>query len=349
MKQISIHDFFAWRTHLPVVDVRSPGEYQQGHIPGSQNIPLFDDSERATIGIAYKRQGRLAAIKEGLKMVGPKMADLVIAAESIAVGKKLILHCWRGGMRSENMAWLFSRVGIESHILSGGYKSYRNHCRKQFQISIPLILLGGYTGSGKTEILQYLEERGEQCLDLEKLASHKGSVFGGLGQQKQLPNEHFENLLFEKWIGFDPDRSVWVEDESKMIGKNCVPDELYHKMRLAPVIALEVSQEKRLRRLVKEYGCYDRQQLKDSILKIHKRLGGKNTQEALEAVDKNDFYTAARIILRYYDKAYHHGLNKREDSRIHAFYIDNQNFDKIIPAILEKSQELLYNQTKVRT
>lgn len=331
------------------MDVRSPGEYQQGHIPGSHNVPLFDDSERARVGIAYKRQGRHEAIKEGLKIVGPKMADLVMAAESIAIGQKLILHCWRGGMRSENMAWLFSRVGIESYMLSGGYKSYRNYCRKQFHISIPLILLGGYTGSGKTEILQRLEEQGEQCIDLEKIASHKGSVFGSLGQHQQLPNEHFENLLFEKWIVLDPARPVWMEDESKMIGKNCIPDELYHKMRLAPVITLEVSQEKRLRRLVDEYACYDRQQLKDAILKIHKRLGGKNTQDALEALDKNDFYTAARITLRYYDKAYQHGLNKRDHSDIHILSGEAQDVGKIIPAMLEKSRELLYDKANMKT
>ncbi|MGM0530592.1 MAG: tRNA 2-selenouridine(34) synthase MnmH [Bacteroidota bacterium] len=317
MTTIDIHDFLKLREKLPVIDVRSPGEYQKAHIPGAWNIPLFNNEERARVGITYKQIGRKAAIKEGLRIAGPKMPDMVDVAEEIAgETKEVIVHCWRGGMRSENMAWLFSRVGIHSYILSGGYKSYRRYCRKQLEKPVSLIVLGGYTGSGKTEILHSIMDQGEQCLDLEGLANHKGSVFGNLEADEQLPNEHFENLLFEEWLTFDLNKPVWVEDESKMIGKNCLPDELFRKMRTAPVLRVEIDKVIRVRRLVQEYACFDKQMLKDSIHKISKRLGGQNAQKAIEALDNDDFFTAVDIVLWYYDKAYQHGLDKRKNATV---------------------------------
>ena len=323
MNKIDIQDFFKLRKTLPVIDVRSPGEYQKAHIPGAWNIPLFNNEERARVGTAYKQSGRKDAVKEGLKIVGPRMADMVEQAEKIAgEGKELIVHCWRGGMRSENMAWLFSRVGIQSYILTGGYKSYRRYCREQLEKPLPLIVLGGYTGSGKTDILHSIMQEGEQCIDLEGFANHKGSVFGSFGEADQLPNEHFENLLFEKWLSLDPVKPVWVEDESKMIGNNCLPDELYHKIRSAPVIEVEIDKGIRIRRLVREYTGFSKQMLKDSIHKIRRRLGGQNAQRAIEALDNDDFHTAVDIALHYYDKAYQHGLDKRDQSTIYPISLD---------------------------
>ncbi|MFP4619914.1 MAG: tRNA 2-selenouridine(34) synthase MnmH [Bacteroidales bacterium] len=342
MSKIDIQDFLKLRNHLPVIDVRSPGEYQKAHIPGAYNIPLFSDEERAHVGIAYQHTGRIAAVKEGLKIIGPKMRDLVEWAEEIAgERKKLIVHCWRGGMRSENMAWLFSRVGIDSFILIGGYKSYRRYCRKQLDKPVSLIVLGGYTGSGKTEILHLMSYQGEQCLDLEGLANHKGSVFGSFGECAQLPNEHFENLLFEKWLSFDLNKPIWVEDESKMIGKNCLPDALYHKMRTAPVIKIEIDKNIRLQRLVQEYARFDKQLLKNSIQMIGKRLGGQNAKKAIEALDNNDYYTAADITLRYYDKAYQHGLDKRKHAPVYPISLDRDAPGENAAFIVREAYRLL--------
>lgn len=342
MTKIDIQQFLKLREQFPVIDVRSPGEYHKAHIPGAHNIPLFNNEERARVGIIFKQTGRIAAIKEGLKIVGPKMLHKVERAEEIAGERKeLIVHCWRGGMRSENMAWLFSRVGIHCYVLTGGYKSYRRYCRKQLERPVSLIILGGYTGSGKTEMLHALRNHGEQFLDLEGLANHKGSVFGSFGEEEQLPNEHFENLLFEKWLNFDFNKPIWVEDESKMIGKNCLPDELFHKMRSAPVIKVEIDKKIRLERLVKEYACFDKQMLKDSIWKISRRLGGQNAQKAMEALDNDDFYTAVDITLRYYDKAYQHGLDKRELAKVYSISLDSDAPEQNASYIIEQTRKLL--------
>ncbi len=342
MTKIDIQEFFRLRENVPVIDVRSPGEYQKAHISGAWNIPLFSNEERARVGITYKQTGRMAAIKEGLRVVGPKMLDMVEKAEEIAGKKKqLIVHCWRGGMRSENMAWLFSRVGIHAYVLEGGYKTYRRYCRQQLERPVSLIVLGGYTGSGKTEILHSIMNRGEQCLDLEGIANHKGSVFGGLGEEDQLPNEHFENLLFEKWLTFDLNKPVWVEDESKMIGSNCLPEELFRKIRSAPVIKVEVDQDIRIRRLVREYASFDKQLLKDSIRKISKRLGGQNAQKAIEALDNDDFYTAVDIVLWYYDKAYQHGLDKRKNAPVYPIGLNRDVPADNAPFIIDQAYNIL--------
>lgn len=349
MEKIDIQDFLELRKTFPVIDVRSPGEYQKAHIPGAYNIPLFSNEERSKVGITYKQTGRLAAIKEGLKIVGPKMLDMVENAEEIAGGQRaVILHCWRGGMRSENMAWLFSRVGIKPYVLTGGYKKYRRYCRKQLEKPATLIVLSGYTGSGKTEILHAIREEGEQCLDLEGIARHKGSVFGSFGEEEQLPNEHFENLLFEEWLKLDLNKPVWVEDESKMIGQNCLPDELFHRMRSAPVIKAELDKSIRIKRLVREYACFDKQLLKDSIQKIRRRLGGQNAQKATEALDNDDFYTAVDITLRYYDKAYQHGLNKRKNTAVYPVTLHEDDPGNNASRVIEKAYQRLKPEKELR-
>jgi tRNA 2-selenouridine synthase len=217
------------------------------------------------------------------------------------------------------------------------------------QQPVQLIVLGGYTGSGKTDILQAVKNQGEQFLDLEDLANHKGSVFGSFGEEEQLPNEHFENLLFEEWLKFDFSKPIWVEDESKMIGKNCLPDELFSKMRSSPVIKIELDKKYRLQRLVQEYAGFDNQMLKTAIQKISRRLGGKNAKQALEAIDNQDFYTAADITLQYYDKAYQHGLNKRKASPVYPITLDTDNPVRNAPYIINQVYNLLQIRENIRS
>jgi tRNA 2-selenouridine synthase len=244
----------------------------------------------------------LIKAKEGEKIAGTE--------------RKLIVHCWRGGMRSENMAWLFSRLGIDCYTLAGGYKTYRRYGRNLIQNPLNLIVLGGMTGSGKTEILNILEDRDEQVLNLEMKAHHKVSAFGSIGQEKQYETEHFENLIFEKVRQFDLSRPVWIEDESKHIGKNCIPDELFAQMRRSPVIKIIMPKKHRVKRLVDEYSEFGDEYLRYSILKIDKRLGGVKANQALGALEQKDYETVASIVLDYYDKAYNFGLSKRAESTI---------------------------------
>jgi tRNA 2-selenouridine synthase len=315
--QITIPDFFKKRVHIPLVDVRSPAEFSSGHIPGAVNIPLFTDEERALVGTSYKQKGRQHAIKLGLNIVGPKMLSLAEMGEKTAgKEKQLLVHCWRGGMRSENMAWLFSRLGISCYVLQGGYKSYRIYGRSLLKKPMHLLVVGGMTGSGKTDILRELAAQGEQVVDLEGLANHKGSAFGNIGQHAQHENEHFENLVFEQFHGLDLQKPIWLEDESKHIGRNYIPDELFWQMRNSPVLKIDLPKRFRIRRLVEDYSHYGDQVLKNAVLKIDKRLGVQNVREALEAIGNEDYLAAADIILTYYDKAYSYGLNKRNPATI---------------------------------
>jgi tRNA 2-selenouridine synthase len=190
--RISASEFLDLCKVFSAIDVRSEKEYGHGHIPGAVNLPLFSDEERVVIGTIYKNSGREASVLKGLEIAGPKLAGFVKKLHKITDQKDILVHCWRGGMRSESMAWLFGQAGYKAHVLEGGYKAYRRFIREELSRPLTYIILGGLTGSGKTELLHMLGRAGEQILDLEKLACHKGSVFGGLGQPGQPANEQFE-------------------------------------------------------------------------------------------------------------------------------------------------------------
>ena len=348
VQEIAIGEFLKYRKEMAVVDVRSPSEFEKGHIPGAVNIPLFSDEERAEVGTTYKQKGKKAAIRLGLEIVGPRMLSMAEKGDQIAgPSNKLIVHCWRGGMRSENMAWLFSRLGIQCYTLQGGYKSYRRFGRSLIQQPLNLVVLGGMTGSGKTEMIDELEKMGEQVLNLEQKAHHKGSAFGSIGQMEQHQTEHFENLLFEELLNLDLSKKIWVEDESKHIGKNCIPDELFHQMRQSPVVKVMLPKKHRVKRLVDEYSAYGDKYLKASILRIDKRLGGKNTQRALEAITNKDYHTAADIVLSYYDKAYSYGLSKRDQSTIYSLELVEDHPEKNAVMVKQFTELQVKAQTQV--
>ncbi len=324
--KLSIETFLPLTDVLPLVDVRSPAEYAKAHIPGAVNIPLFDNDERKQVGIRYKLGGKENAVLLGLEYVGPKMAGFVRQAKKLVKkDKKILIHCWRGGMRSGSMAWLFETAGLNAIVLEGGYKAYRRYIRQQFSKPANMIVLGGYTGSGKTAILQELEKQGEQFLDIEGLAHHKGSVFGPLGQKAQPSNEQFENDLADVWRKFDLSKPVWVEDESRQLGTCGIPDPLFNQMRNAPVIKIILPKNERVKRLVKEYGNFEIQLLAEQIEKIRERLGGQFANEALEALNKNKMDHVADLTLRYYDKAYEHGISKRNPSTIHKIFLEKDH------------------------
>jgi tRNA 2-selenouridine synthase len=315
-EKIPAERFLELAETIPVCDVRSPSEYDSGHIPGAINIPLFNDAEREAVGIKYKKEGRIPAILEGLKLSGPVMTDKLSKALSLAENGKLLVHCWRGGMRSEAMAWLFSLGEISTELLDGGYKSYRNYILEKLSEKRKMIVLGGLTGSSKTYILRYLKTLGHQVIDLERLANHKGSAFGALGEMPQPFTEQFGNNLFHEWKKIDNDHPFWVEDESRSIGTVFIPDSFYGNMQNAPTIVLMMDVKLRLPRLINEYSTYPNEALKGAVLRISKRLGGDNTRDALEAVEQGDYSKAIEITLRYYDKAYHFGLKRKSSKNL---------------------------------
>ena len=323
--KLNPYDFLKLADRLPVMDVRSPKEFAQGHIPGAINIPLFNDEERATVGITYARSGNQDAILKGLEIVGPKLQGFVRTAKEAAPGGEILVHCWRGGMRSEAMAWLFNFSGIKTNILEGGYKAFRRHIREAFEKGPDLLLLGGMTGSGKTEILRLLREQGEQVIDLEELAHHKGSAFGALGEPVQPTTEQFENDLALQWLALDPGKPVWVEDESLNIGKVVIPEVFFKRMGSSRLFLLELSFERRVSRLIGEYGTFDTKILSALVEKISKRMGGKQAKKATDSLMNHDLKKAVEIVLPYYDETYTYSLKTRENLDITA--IDGGGFE----------------------
>ncbi len=317
--------FLGLAKSIPVIDVRSPSEFAAGHIPGALNIPLFDDEERALVGTLYKKEGRTPAILEGLRLSGPSLAGKLQTALSAAREGKLLVHCWRGGMRSEAMAWLFAQGGLETEILEGGYKAYRHHILESLESRRKMIVLGGMTGSSKTHILRFLKQKGEQVIDLEGLANHKGSAFGALGQEPQPSTEHFANILFQEWNELDDNLPVWVEDESRNIGSVFMPENFYLNMQDTPAIVLMMDVKTRMPRLLREYSGYSAEELCSSLQKISKRLGGVNTNNALNAVRSGDIEQAIEIALEYYDKAYLYGLKKKSEKNL--IYVETATDD----------------------
>lgn len=310
---VSIEDFLSLRKQLPVVDVRSEGEFQEGHIRHAINIPLLKNEERIAVGTDYKSKGQKEAIKTGFRFVGPRLLDIVNEAEQVAKGQELLVHCWRGGMRSNNFSQFAGMAGVKTHTLKGGYKEYRGLAVESFKKPFQIMLLTGCTGSGKSEVLRTLKEQGEQVLDLEDLANHKGSAFGGLLMPAQPTTEQFQNELFEEILSLDLSKRIWVEDESIAIGKIFLPTEFWKTMHESPLVQMDVSKEVRVQRLVNEYGTADRDEFLTIMQKITKKLGGQNFNAAKEKLMAGDMASTIDILLTYYDKAYLQSIERRKN------------------------------------
>ncbi len=304
MARSPIADFLAASAAVPILDVRAPAEYAQGHIPGAVSLPLFSDEERARIGTTYKQVNPEKAVLLGLDFFGPKLRTLVEQAKKLAPSQEVRLHCWRGGMRSGAVQWLLELAGFEVNLLDHGYKDYRRWAAAEFARPRQLRVLGGYTGSGKTVVLHALAAQGQPVLDLEGLANHKGSSFGSLGQPPQPTQEQFENDLAAALGALPTDRPVWVEDESRSIGSLHIPTPFFDQMQAAPLLALDVPRAARVPKLAEEYGRHDAGALASAVLRLRKRLGGLVTKEALTAVAEDDMDKMVDLILAYYDKTY---------------------------------------------
>jgi tRNA 2-selenouridine synthase len=330
---LSVADFLRQSRNRLIVDVRSPVEFKKGHIPGAVNIPLFDDMERAEIGTLYKARGKEEAVMRGLEIVSPKLTEFIIKTKENTGSKEVYVYCFRGGMRSNSFGWLLNTAGLTSQIMTGGYKAYRNHILKQFENPYQLFLLGGATGSGKTEILKHLNN-GPQILDLEGLAHHKGSAFGGIGQPAQLPQQLFENKLYDSLIELDAGKPILVEDESMNIGYNKIPYPFWLQMKKAPIIKILVPFDLRVKRLVNEYGKEDIEKLKQSVRNISQQLGPNNAKDCLRWLDEGKLAEVCALTLKYYDKAYE--------------YNHSHKGEKVIIPVETDTEDHSINATKVK-
>ncbi len=343
--QIDIETFLNLSKKFPVLDVRSPAEYLHAHIPGAISLPLFSDEQRKVIGTAYKRESRQIAVNIGLNYFSERMKKIpgeVAAILDSARDKSqnvdfpnsdknqmpcLLVHCWRGGMRSGAVAWLLSLFGYKIYVLKGGYKSCRNWALHQFKKPYSFKILGGFTGSGKTALLKEMRQNGKSVIDLEQLANHKGSAFGALGEMPQPSQEMFENLLaVELWRNsgnadryngngqtkIDP-LEIWLEDESRNIGTVNIPNALWEQMRCSQLYFLDIPFEERLNHIVNTYGNFAKEDLTASIMQLQKRLGGADTKNAIGFLASGKPKDSFSILMRYYDKVYLKSLHSREN------------------------------------
>ncbi|WP_320668438.1 tRNA 2-selenouridine(34) synthase MnmH [Prochlorococcus sp. MIT 1307] len=305
----------------PVIDIRSSSEFNKGHWPEAISLPLFSDEERATVGKSYKNEGREKAILLGLKFIGPKIPVLKGKLQSLSqqVGNTnndginkycLKLYCWRGGMRSASVSWLANLLNLKPVILIGGYKAYRNWVLKQFQKELPLKLIGGKTGTGKTDLLYSMKKAGLFTIDLEGLANHRGSSFGSLGLPPQPTSELYENLLAETLENCkkNPAQYIWLEAESASLGRCRIPNELFKQMKKAPILEICRSQKERIQQLVKVYSNHDKDALIDAVTRISRRLGPQRTKEAKTAIENENWEQACVAMLDYYDRCYDYEL-----------------------------------------
>lgn len=329
--RISVEEFLSLAKSYPVLDVRSPGEYNHAHIPAAYSLPLFSDEERKVVGTAYKQESQQKAIKLGLDFYGSKMVKMVEEVESLLKLKTtesdfhrdqytVLVHCWRGGMRSAGVAWLLDLYGFKVYTLAGGYKAYRKWVLAQFEKKYPIRIVGGFTGSGKTELLQALAEKQEPVIDLEQLAGHKGSAFGNLGLPKQVSQEMFENLLAaalqkvaEGWAVTNHPAPIWMEDESQRIGEVNIPAVFFRQMRDKTVFFLDIPFSERLQYILQHYGKFEKEKLISTILRIKKRLGGLETKQAIGFLIEDNVEASFDILLHYYDKFYLKSLQNREN------------------------------------
>lgn len=361
-EKLHIEKFLELAKQHPVLDVRSPGEFIHAHIPGAYSLPLFSDEERKIVGTAYKQESREQAIKIGLDFFGIKMRKMVEEIESLVnsrnwgMGSELqtkdsrliLVHCWRGGMRSEAVAWLLDLYGFKVYTLAGGYKKFRNYVLDTFKVPFQFNILGGYTGSGKTELLKTLKEKGEKVIDLEGLANHKGSAFGRIGLPTQPGQEMFENLLScelravscEQNTGSSkaPFRGlggIWLEDESQRIGQVNIPLELWNNMRKSFIFFLDIPFEERLKHIIEEYGSLEQEEVIAAIDRISKKLGHLNAKTSILLLKEGKIAESFDILLKYYDKHYFKSLHNREGINSLLHTVDCKS------VILENAKQLL--------
>ena len=310
--ELSAAEFWQASRDGLLLDVRSPSEFEHGHIPGAVNLPLFDDEQRAEVGTIYRNSGKDDAVLRGLSIVGPKMADLAKTARALAVGRKdqVFVHCWRGGMRSRSMHWLLETAGLQPKILSGGYKAFRSLAQSRFEQAWPLKVVSGLTGAGKTRILNVLASHGESMVDLEGLANHRGSAFGAIGQIDPPTTEQFENLLFAELEQCYDAKRIWVEDEGNRLGTVVVPPAFIKQLKRSPAVFVDLSPAARVANLMEDYGDLSPSKLCESVQAIRKRLGFDLAKDATEAIETGQIKTAIEIVLDYYDRTYTHAAAK---------------------------------------
>ncbi len=299
------------------VDVRSPKEFNEATIEGAINLALFSDEQRAIIGTLYKQKSPLEAKREGVQIVSkklPELFDTILKLRSQS-NKRLVLFCARGGARSTSLALLLNALGENTYYIKEGYRGYRKYILSQLPklaSQKTFIVLNGRTGVGKTLILQHLKTLGHDVIDLEDLASHRGSLLGSVGLNEQPSTKTFESRLYHA-LRNSTSKYIFVEAESRRIGKLFIPEYIKEDMTKGIQIFLDASIDFRADILTQEYtkSPKSHSELKEALEKIRKYMGNAPIDRLQQKLDHNEYKEVAKVLMQnYYDPMYDHSINK---------------------------------------
>jgi tRNA 2-selenouridine synthase len=323
------------------VDVRSNGEYEEFTIPGAVNIPIFNDEERSIIGTIYKKESIEKAKKVGIQIVSAKLLELFERFSELKNShKEVIIFCERGGMRSSSLWSLFNSIGLRTIKLEGGYKGYRaavNENLPKLVEEVTFIMLHGHTGTGKTELLKKLEERGLDVLDLEGYANHRGSLLGDVGLPGKVSQKKYDALVFEK-LRRRKSNFILIEAESGRIGNIVIPQFMHNKMKEGIHLYVEGSLDARAKRIVDEYIVNEnsKQEILEALNKLGRYLGAKKTEHIIELVQAEDYMEATReLMVMHYDPLYAKGQQRYE----FKLTVNSDDMEKAVDSI-----EIFVNQ-----
>lgn len=308
---------------LLFIDLRSPVEYEEAHIPGAVNVPLLEDEERSLVGTIYKEQTPDQAVDEGFSLVAPKLPAICSKIKNLSREHNVVLYCFRGGMRSQSICQVLSILGTNHYRLQGGYKAFRQKTLDFFERpwEKELVVLDGLTGVGKTEILDALRKRGLPAIDLEGLAHNRGSVFGHVGMKQAPTQKHFDGLLYKECLDFAAYPRLAVECESRRIGKVILPAAFFQAMQEGSRVLIYDSIDRRIDRLISMYTVKNSEenvsQLRSSLERLKERLGRAQIEKLNEMLINKNYREVVRyLLLNYYDPLYKYPTGPSPDYRL---------------------------------
>jgi tRNA 2-selenouridine synthase len=333
-----------------IIDVRSPAEFEEDHVPGAVNLPVLDNEERAKVGTIYVQESRFLARKIGAALVARNVGRHLETALADQPGSfKPLVYCWRGGQRSNAMAIILAQIGWRVTVLSGGYRTYRRRVQRRLydeEIPLRLVLIDGCTGCGKTAVIQRLPALGVQVIDLEAIADHRGSLFGGYADRKQPSQKMFESRLLSAIEALDLTKPIVVEAESSKVGARFIPPAMWNRMRTAPRIELTADRPARVRYLIDAYAdiIHDPAALERAIQRLPIYPGRKRIAEWRELAGAGDYLALAdAMVERHYDPSYE--SSRRMDERpvmatVELSTLDSHDLDRAAASVAAQVREI---------
>jgi len=348
---ISLADLHKFDT---IIDVRSPAEFADDHIPGAINLPVLNDQQRAEIGTIYKQINPFTAKRAGAALVAQNIAaHLQNSLQDKARDWQPLIYCWRGGQRSGAMAQIFSNIGWHSSVIDGGYKSYRRHvldCLDHLPKQLSLMIVSGQTGTAKTHILRAASAKGAAIIDLERLACHRGSLLGGEPGQPQPTQRYFESQLCQALQQSAPGQTILIEAESNKIGNIHVPPAFWAAMRNAPTIRVTAPIDARVNFLQRDYAHMINQPefIMPLLSKLTHRHSAKQLATWKDMIDRKDWPDFIKSLLEtHYDPSYQRSGSARlarETGVVAATTLDHDDINRLAEAIMSKSASIATNK-----